>query len=129
MVTLMAAWLTWFCVIFLMGHSYAVAPMTNIILAMLLPIISPVAMSGWLLTTARTQFANSGKDVPAATTTTPMANNDILSFFPKLTEPLTTDSAPPTSMAKPIVSIIKSTQANYHKCSVVTTAQSAEKQR
>ena len=59
---------------------------------------------------------------PAATTTTPMANNDILSFFPKLTEPLTTDSAPPTSMAKPIVSIIKSTQTNYHKCNAVTTA-------
>ena len=73
--------------------------------------------------TARTQLANSGKDVPAATTTTPIANNDILSFFPKLTEPLTTDSAPPISIAKPIISIIKSTQANYHKYSVVTTVQ------
>ena len=32
-----------------MGHSNAVAPMTNIILAMLLPIISPVALSAYFL--------------------------------------------------------------------------------
>ena len=31
-----------------------------------------------------TQFASSGKDVPAETTTTPIAKREILSFFPKL---------------------------------------------
>ena len=65
--------------------------------------------------TTRTQLANSGKDVPADTTTTPIANNDILIFLPKLIDPLTTDSAPPTNMAKPIMSNIKFTMANYHK--------------
>ena len=42
-------------------------------------------------------------------------DSDILSFLPRLTEPLTTDSAPPTNMIKPIIRMKKFTKTNLRK--------------
>ena len=55
----------------------------------MLPTTSPTAISECLIITARIQFANSGREVPAATTTTPMVNKEIekkifLSYFSKI---------------------------------------------
>ena len=48
-------------------------------------------------------LANSGNDVPPATNTTPIANNEIFIFYPKLIEPQITISAPNTKRPNPII--------------------------
>ena len=60
----------------------------------MLPITAPTAKSGWLVTTALILLANSGKEVPPATITTPIANKETFNFLPRLTEPLIINSAP-----------------------------------
>ena len=78
------AWLIWFFVMLDIGRIIVVAAITNIKLAILLPTTAPTAKSAWLFTTALILLANSGNEVPPATITTPMANNEIFNFFPKL---------------------------------------------
>ena len=76
---------------------------TSIKFAILLPTTAPKARSEKSLRTALMLLANSGNDVPPATITTPIANNEILIFLPKLTEPLIIISAPKTRSPNPII--------------------------
>ena len=46
---------------------------------------------------------NSGREVPPATITTPIANKETFNFLPKLTEPLIINSAPNIKRAKPTI--------------------------
>ena len=48
------------------------------------------------------ELASSGKDVPPATITIPIAKSETLNFFPKLTDPRPTISAPKTKSTRPI---------------------------
>ena len=55
----------------------AVIPMTNNILVILDPITFPATISELPMFTAAIDEANSGKDVPNATTVTPMINGEM----------------------------------------------------
>ena len=91
------------------GKIIVVAAITKIKLAILLPTTAPTAKSEWLLITAFILLANSGNEVPPATIATPIANNEIFNFFPKLTEPLITISAPATKIISPKIKYKRST--------------------
>ena len=103
------AWLIWFWLILLIGMKKDVAAITSIKLAILLPITAPTAKSAWFLITALMLLAYSGKDVPPAIKTTPIANSETFNFLPKLIEPIIISSAPKTSRPKPINKNIKFT--------------------
>ena len=105
---LIVPWVNWLRVIDKIGQSIVVVPIIRTIFAILLPTTSPTAISECWIITARIQFANSGSEVPAATTTTPMVNKDICNFLAKLTDPRIIPSAPMISMAKPAINNIKS---------------------
>ena len=92
------------------GRIIVVADITKIKLAILLPTTAPNAKSAWSLTTALILLANSGSEVPPATITTPIANNEIFNFLPKLTDPLITTSAPPIKIRRPIIRYKRSTK-------------------
>ena len=94
---------------FVIGTIIVVAAITKIRFAILLPTTAPSAKSEWLFKTALILLASSGREVPAATITTPMAKREIFSFFPKLTDPLIKISAPKTRIAKPSIKINIST--------------------
>ena len=55
-------------------------------------------------------LASSGKEVPPATITTPIANKETFSFLPKLTEPLIINSAQKIRSVKPIINKNKFTK-------------------
>ena len=78
---LIQAWLIWFWLMLLIGIRKDVAAITRIKFAILLPITAPTARSEWFVITALILLANSGKDVPPATITTPMANKETSNFF------------------------------------------------
>ena len=88
---------------FVIGKIIVVAAITKIKFAILLPTTAPSARSAWLVTTALILLANSGREVPPATITTPIAKREIFNFFPKLTEPLITISAPATNITSPAI--------------------------
>ena len=99
---LIQAWLIWFWLILLIGIKKAVAAITSIKFAILLPITAPTAKSEWFVNTALILLANSGKEVPPPTITIPIANKETFNFFPKLTEPLIINSAPKIKKPRPI---------------------------
>ena len=78
----------------LIGIRKDVAAITRIKFAILLPTTAPTAKSAWSIKTALILLASSGKEVPPATITTPIANKETFSFLPKLTEPFIINSAP-----------------------------------
>ena len=73
------------------------------------PKIFPSAKSTLRLIAAKIPTTNSGREVPPATMTTPIAKREIFNFFPKLTDPLMTTSAPATRIIKPKIKYKKST--------------------
>ena len=103
------AWYIWFWLIFSIGAKNEVAAIMRIRLAILLPTTAPTAKSEWLLTTALIALANSGNEVPPATITIPIAKSETLNYFPKLTDPRTTISAPNINSARPTKRKIKFT--------------------
>ena len=64
----------------LIGIRKDVAAITRIKFAILLPITAPTARSEWFVITALILLASSGKEVPPATITTPIANKEVIMF-------------------------------------------------
>ena len=91
------------------GYTIAVIPIDNNGSVMFEPIKVPIA-TPFERFAAVSATANSGSEVPPATITTPIANNEIFNFLPKLTDPLITISAPPTKINRPIIRYKRSTK-------------------
>lgn len=63
------------------GVILALQPNTKKILNKLLPITFPMAISGFFFKDATTDVANSGKDVPPATSVRPITDSETPKFF------------------------------------------------
>ena len=103
------AWLIWFWFIWSIGDKKEVAAIISITLAILLPTTAPTAKSEWLDATALIDLASSGKDVPPATITIPIAKSETFNLLPKLTDPRIIISAPKIKIDKPTNKKIKFT--------------------
>ena len=97
------------------GCKKDVAAIIRIRFAILLPTTAPTAKSECFAKTAFMLLASSGSDVPPATITIPMAKRETLNFFPKLTDPRITVSAPTISRDRPIKRKNKFTKFSYRK--------------
>ena len=88
------------------GKIIAVIPRTRPILAILLPIIFPIAISLDSFIEAVKLTANSGLEVPKAITVNPIINGLMPSSRDKFDEPLTSHSAPKYTPKNPIINKI-----------------------
>lgn len=88
------------------GKITEVAPSTNNMFAILLPIIFPRAISPTHCTAASTLTTSSGTDVPSATSVRPTTIGDTFILLARDEEPSTSQSAPLTRRIKPITNKI-----------------------
>ena len=85
-------------------------PKTSPILAIFEPTALPTDKDELSFNAAVILTISSGKEVPPATITTPIANKETFNFLPRLTEPLIINSAPKTRNIKPTINNNKFTK-------------------
>ena len=91
-----------------MGRIIAVPPRMKPRLKILEPITFPIDMSVWLVAAALTVTANSGADVPKATTVNPIIRSEILNVWAISAAESTNQSAPFHSIMMETTTITKS---------------------